>query len=312
MELSQLKATMDANQPLRHHYVFWCEDRSMADVYLRQMETQYGLTKCPRNTMAEAIREANAPSLFGGGNQLFVVRDDEAFAKDERGWQALMGVKNNYVVGIYAMDKKSAFANAVDAVRFTKIDKKVLAQFMVMPACGLDLGRATTLTEACDGLYGLCMLECDKVNNLAQAQGWATDRAFDVLMERGQLGIDQTNGTYQFVNSFVLGDDKGTFGALEVADTMGYLGLLYMQCKSMFLVQANANSKNLVADTGLTWNQINAYRYKRHTITIGALPKVMAWTQRVESGIKLGKVPMEFALRYLLAHVWGYASGTRV
>lgn len=312
MELSAFKNTLDTLQPLRHHYVFWCEDRSMADVYLAQMEKAYGLTKCPRATMAEAIREANAPSLFGGGNNLYVVRDDEAFAKDEKGWQALMALQNNCVVGIYTADKKAQFANATDAVLFKKAETDVIANYVVMPCCGISQQRAIALVGACDNLYGLCLSECDKVNHLAKAMGVGADEAFDLLNEAGQLGLDRENEAFRFVNSFVLGDAEGTFGALESAEPMGFLGLMYMQCKSMYLVGANAGSKNLVADTGLTYNQINAYRYKRHTIPLGQLPKVMAWTQKVESGIKLGRVPMELALRYLLANVWDCVSAKHV
>lgn len=312
MELSELKNVLDQHGELRHYYVFWCEDRSMADVYVAQMCQAYGLTKCPRETMAEAIREANAPSLFGGGSNLYVVRDDDAFAKDERGWNALMGVGANVVVGIYNADKRTQFANYVDAVRFPKTDAKVLAEYVMAPKYGIGVARAKALAEACDCLYGLCELECGKIADYAREMGVGPDQAFDALNEAGQLGLDKENGAYQFVNSFVLGDREGTFGALQDADPMGYLGLLYMQCKSMYLVASNANSKNLVEDTGLTYNQINAYRYKRHTIPLGKLPEVMAWTQRVESGIKLGKVPIEVALRYLLCHIWPCVSHARV
>ena len=312
MELNELKTTLDLGKPLRHQYVFWCEDRSMADVYLGQMRSQYGLAVAPRATVADAIREASAPSLFDGASTLYVVRDDEAFAKDERGWEALMGLTQNVVVAIYTADKKSAFANATDAVWFRKATKQVLGECVIAPAIGLDAQRATWLAEACDCLYGLCMAECNKVSNLANALGVDVARAFDMLASQGQLGLSKENGAFAFVNSFVLGDPRGTFGALAEADVMGYLGLMYAQCKSMYLVNANAGSQSIVADTGMTWNQINAYRHKRHTIRPEALPKVMAITQRVESGIKLGRVPMDVALRYLLALSWGYASGASV
>lgn len=312
MELNELKTTLDLGEPLRHYYVFWCEDRSMADVYLEQMCFLYKLTKAPRATVAEAIREANAPSLFEGSQTLYVVRDDDAFAKDEKGWRALTSLTQNVVVAIYTADKKKEFANAVDAVWFKKADKNVLAEYVISANYGIERQRALWLAEACDCLYGLCALECDKVVGLAQAKGIGVDEAFDALASQGQLGLSKENGAFTFVNSFVLGDANGTFGALADSEPMGYLGLMYMQCKSMYLVNANAASKNICADTGLTFNQINAYRHKRHTIRPEALPKVMAWTQRVESGIKLGRVPIEFALRYLLANCWDLATGMSV
>lgn len=312
MELNELKTTIDTRGELRHWYVFWCEDRSMADVYVAQMCQAYGLAKAPRATVAEAIREANAPSLFDGSSTLYVVRDDESFAKDEKGWEALKGVGRNVVVAIYTADKKVAFANATDAVLFKKADKQVLANYVLAPTYGISQQRALWLAEACDCLYGLCALECEKVVGLAQATGMGVDEAFDALASQGQLGLDKENGAFTFVNSFVLGDADGTFGALDGAEPMGYLGLMYMQCKSMYLVSANAASKNICADTGLTFNQINAYRHKRHTIRPESLPYVMALTQRVESGIKLGRVPVEFALRYLLANCWDLASGKSV
>lgn len=312
MELSELKNTLDTHGELRHQYVFWCEDRSMADVYVGQMAKEYGLAKVTKATVAEAIREANAPSLFDGSNTLYVVRDDDAFAKDEKGWNALMALDKNVVVAIYTADKRKEFANAVDAVLFKKADKQVLAKYVIGPTYGIDQPRALWLAEACDCLYGLCALEGEKVVGLSHALGIGVNEAFDALAEQGQLGLSKENGAFTFVNSFVLGDAEGTFGALAEADPMGYLGLMYMQCKSMYLVNANASSKNICADTGLTFNQINAYRHKRHTIRPDALPKVMALTQRVESGIKLGRIPMEFALRYLLAWSWELAMGTSV
>ena len=312
MELNELKTTMDTHGELRHYYVFWCEDRSMADVYIAQMCQAYGLAKAPRATVAEAIREANAPSLFEGASTLYVVRDDEAFAKDEKGWKALTEVERNVVVAIYTADKKTVFANATDAVLFKKADKQVLANCVIAATYGISQQRALWLAEACDCLYGLCLLECEKVVGLAREMGIGVDGAFDALASQGQLGLDKENGAFTFVNSFVLGDAEGTFGALDGSDPLGYLGLMYMQCKSMYMVSANASSKNICADTGLTFNQVNAYRHKRHTIRPESLPYVMALTQRVESGIKLGKIPMEFALRYLLANCWDLASGKSV
>lgn len=311
MELNELKKTLDRNEPLRHSYVFWCEDRSMADVYLAQMERAYGLTRCPRATMAEAIREANQPTLLGGGDKLFVVRDDDAFARDERGWKDLSGVSQNVVIGIYTADKRTAFANAVDAVRFNKIGVPVLAR-MVSKAGGIGPSLAEALAKACDSLYGLCMAECDKIRRLAAVTGVTPDQACRTLFEKGQLGLAKGKDSFQFVNSYVLGDAKGTYSVLADADAMGFLMLMFMQCKSMYLVGANAGSPNICKDTGMTFSQVNAYRHKRHVIRLEALPKVMAWAQRVESGIKLGRIPTDLALRYFLARTWGYASGACV
>lgn len=280
--------------------VFKCRDRALADEYVAQIAKRLGLSVSPRDSVAAAVKDASRPNLFGGSEALFVVRDDAEFARDKANWKALSSVSSNYVAAIYDWDAvKAPMAEEFDAVEFPLMDKGVLANHV---CAAVDIGpqRAEQLAASCGCQLGWAMLECDKVRQYAQAAECSEAEAYDALWPRGFLGAGVFDGRFQFINSFVLGNARETFGSAEASGGLDLINLLYMQLKSMYMVDCCSNSKNPVADTGLNWNQIKAYRYKKRKVKTRNIPKLLSALQAVESGVKMGNVPQDCAIRYFL------------
>lgn len=314
MELSELKGhirdKLAYGFAFGNFLVFTCEDRAIADVYVSMLAKTYNLAISRRETVAEAIRDSQTPSL-DETEYLYVVRDDLKFAQDEKGWKALVGNGENLIVAIYQDGvAKSAFLKAMgnNVVRFGKMSVEVLAGQIIKPQSKLELRDCEALASVCGCDYGLCMLELDKVKRYAVEKGMPESSAFQALMSEGQLGVGPMNDRHHFVNSFVMGS-KAAFAVAYEVDALELISLLYTQCRFMYLVQKNHDSPHICKDTGMTYAQVNAYRSKKHTIKTDDLINVMAALHRAESGIKTGTMPKEVAMKYVMARTFGLAMG---
>lgn len=133
------------------------------------------------------------------------------------------------------------------------------------------------------------------------------DEAFEILLKDGTIYEPPYDAIFDLVDAILDRKVNLAFNLLqqsyEIGEaTMVMLSVLYNNAKAVLQVQTYKGNE-ITKATGLTgWNIKNAKKHL-HKYTNEELIYIVRLVQKVESGIKIGKMEEEFAMQYLLVHI---------
>lgn len=133
------------------------------------------------------------------------------------------------------------------------------------------------------------------------------DEALEILVKNGTIYEPPYDAIFDLVDAILDRNVNRTFNLLqqsyEVGEaTMVMLSVLYNNAKALLQVQTYKGNE-ITKATGLTGWQIKNAKLHIGKYRENELIYILRLIQKVESGIKTGRMEDEFAMQYLLTHI---------
>ena len=133
------------------------------------------------------------------------------------------------------------------------------------------------------------------------------DKAFEQLLKDGTIYQPPYDAIFDLVDAILDRKVNTAFNLLQRAyevgeATMVMLSVLYTNAKAVLQIQSY-HGDNLSKATGLTGWQIKNAKPHVGKYSEEELIYIVQLIQKVESGIKTGRMEDEFAMQYLLTHI---------
>lgn len=297
MKFSELKSELDKGT-VRNLYVFTGPEKAVMQKYIKKISEN--ATKS--SSFDEIVPRLKSKGLFAT-TATYVIEDDKAVTdKDPSELLSLIG-KNTVILVFKDVDnRKKLFKKAKDiTVQFEKFTENELIWFvkkeldvpdklasLIAQYSGNDVARIENEVNK------LAMLEeeitVDLVKELVHPP--VEDRIFDMV---DLVAKKQHDGVFKMYYDLV---------ELKISPIQ-IIGLLYSKFKQVFLVQCYFDLQNavLAGKTGLNFYQVNSARDLVGSFSIEELLLIMKKIQKVEVGIKTGKIDQNVAMEWTLIDI---------
>lgn len=254
----------------------------------------------------------NTPSFFGV-DKLYVLHDDKELMTNEKIYSQIQSkLKNNTLILVLtSVDKRLKMLKQYkdSIVEFNTLNKAILKQY-IQKQIKLSDRNCEILMEITNYNYGHCLLEIDKIKRYMRYKG--TDdiedhnfynSTFDKFLEDGTLYVPPRDTLWDFIKAFL--QNKSVLAYELYQDlieldtpTFAILTNLYNNTKAVFQVQT-CISKDVAKSTGLTSWQIRNAKECVDKFSARDLVVLMRIIQKVERGIKQGKIDEAIAVDYI-------------
>lgn len=312
MDVATLKAKIKSKQ-LPSYLIFSGDEWKVQQIYINQISKVTG---------KETVRIDSVASIYGKLRNksfvqlpvIYIVRDDKELMTSEKLQQQISSglLGDNILIHLLTnVDKRTKFYKAYkDAIiEFETLSDVVLKKY-ILKEIKLSERNIQRLIDICEHDYGRILLEIDKIRRF---ESWNTapnitaDDCFKVLLEEGTIHQPAHDAIFDLVDSILDRKVNRTFDLLrqsyEVGEaTMVMLSVLYTNAKAVLQVQTYRGN-DIGKATGLTsWQTINAKKHLNR-YSESELIYIVRLVQKIECGIKTGRMEDEFAMQYLLTHI---------
>ena len=312
MQVAEIKNDIKSGS-VRDFYIFNGDEWKVQEIYINQLAKAKNLRIKRINSINDIYVQLRNKS-FLSSDFCYVVRDDEAFISNEQLWSQVKNSKifagNIYILQLTNLDKRTKFYKAFqdEICIFEHLEPRILKKY-IQKEIDLNDKNCQALMEICEYDYGRCLLEIDKIKRYAQGfvGDYGYDNFFRMLVEDGAIYQPPKDAIFDFVDAVLR---KKVNLSLELLQecydigeaTMVMLTVLFNNVRSTLQVQTY-HGDNLSKATGLTGWEIKLAKSHIGYYTDDWLEYMLLEIQRVESGIKQGKIEEEFAMRYLLGQI---------
>lgn len=299
------------NGTLRNFYIFAGEEWKVQQIYIEQIAKVKNLKIKRINSINDIFNQLQNKSLLSS-NFCFVCRDDEAITRNEQLWAQVRKGKifsnHIYILLLTNIDKRTKFCKefATEICEFKHLEPRVLQKY-IQKEIDLSAQNCKKLMEICENDYGRCLLEIDKINQYVNYLGPAQTQngVFDKFIKEGVVYQPPKDAIFDFVDAVLRHEVNKSFELLgECYDigeaTMVMLSVLFNNTKNVLQVQA-CNSNDVSKATGLTGWEIKLAKEKLGYYDTDYLVYMLRQIQKIESGIKQGKIDEDIAMQYLLS-----------
>lgn len=314
MDISVLKAKIKSNQ-LPNYLIFAGEEWKVQDIYIQQISKITGKEIKYIDSIAEIFSKLQNRS-FVQKPVIYKVRDNKELIQNEKLQQRIESVlgDNILVHVITNVDKRTKFYKLYkDAiVDFERLSDAMLKKY-ILKEIKLSERNIERLIDICEHDYGRILLEIDKINRYAQAHPQEFDDVgfdtyFKKLVEDGTIYEPPYDAIFDLVDAILDRKVNKAFDLLQQSyavgeATMVMLSVLYNNAKAVLQVQTY-DGNNLSKATGLTGWQIKNAKPHVGVYSNDTLIYKLQLIQKLESGIKTGKIDEEYAMQYLLTHIF--------
>lgn len=300
---------------LDNFYIFAGDEWKVQDIYMNQISN---LSKKPItriDSIFDIVKKRKGNTFIKQSN-VYIVRDDKDIMTDEKIWAKLDSIIKDdiLILLVSSVDKRTKFYKQYESMiyMFEALETKMLKQYLLREI-KLSDKNLDKLIEVCEGNYGRCLLEIDKIKYWID--GYAKDKqqkmpddgALLRLIQDGTIHQPPKDAIFEFVDAILDADTDKIFNLYEQCKAVGeatmvMLSVLYNNARAVLQVQTCTN-KDIGKSTGLTgWQIMNAKKHLR-VWSDDDLIHIMQTVQKCESGIKTGKIADEIAMDYVLVNV---------
>ena len=295
------------NNNLKDMYIFIGEEIAVQSIYIKKIAQVKQLEIMYVDSYKQIMRNLAGDSLFGD-KKLYVIINDIDIMKHETVWPNINANGNLIIFKYSSIDKRSKFANffADFFVDFVLLSDEILSSY-IQKDMNLSKEHCNELIKICGNNYNRILLELDKIKNYDIHNQQNYDAYFVALNMQGAFYKDVSDITFTFVDYVVTRQvDKVALLRKELKQmdesTLKVIGLLYNNFKIILLIQC-CKSNDVCKTTGLTSHQVYFNTPKINCYSTGELVNVLKLLQKVESGIKTGRIDEDIALDYLLVNI---------
>lgn len=307
MILSMLMQHIQSNQ-LEPFYIFECEDRTIADIYLDNMEKSGNLKRIVVEDTLGALKANSAGSLVKQQRKLYIIRDDKSIVSNDKIWPRITEQKNAIFVFIFNnIDKRTNFYKTFEQniVTFSKLRADVLAKHL-KPLTGITQEQLRELIKLTDGCYGYAISELNKISNYAQAMKISESESYATMRAYNMLGNEPDDNLFRAVDAVLNGNVHNAYLYLVGEEPVSTLAAFYNSIKQLWLVKSfYGRNPTILKDFGMNDMIINMNLGKKTIYNTEQLKNLLLLSIDVEQKMKRGVIPMENAIDYFLAQVFG-------
>lgn len=327
MDVSSLKAKLKSNQ-LPNYLIFSGDEWKVQQIYINQIAKVTGKETKRIDSISDIYSQLKNRS-FVKRTEIYIVRDDKELMQNEKLQRQIEQVLgDNILIHLLTnVDKRTKFYKLYkdSIVDFERLSDAMLKKY-ALKEIKLSESNLVRLIDICEHDYGRILLEIDKINRYIEnyynddfgadcvehATGMKVlriteDKAFEKLLKDGTIHEPPYDAIFDLVDAILSRKVNTAFDLLEKSyavgeATMVMLTVLYNNAKALLQVQTYKGD-NLTKATGLTGWQVKNVRRNVGKYSDKELIYIVQLIQKIESGIKTGKIEDEFAMQYLLTKI---------
>lgn len=314
MDVATLKAKIKSKQ-LPSYLIFSGPEWKVQEIYINQIAKVTG-KEIKRVEDVASIYFSLKNRSFLGKSYIYIVRDDKDLMQNEKLQQKIESdlADNMLILLITSIDKRTKFYKAYKdrIVIFEALTDEILKKY-IRKEINLSDRNCQILIDVCEHDYGRILLEIDKIKRYANGDLNLTrtetlyDNVFRYLLEDGTIYEPPYDAIFDLVDAILDRKVNKSFDLLQQSyavgeATMVMLSVLYNNAKAVLQVQTY-NGDSISKGTGLTGWQIKNAQPHVGKYSEDELIYIVRLVQKIESGIKTGRMEDEFAMQYLLTHI---------
>lgn len=294
-------------------YVMSGEEIGIMNYYINQINRQ----RIRYDTVKEAISDSNKSGKLVPP-KCYIVRDDNDFLKDEAAWTKVKHVmtKDVLLLCFTKLDKRSKFYKQFkdEIIWFEKLNEEMLIKYMINDIKAMENLRRSelkTFLSICDFDYSRMINELDKIRNYAEYHNLQPDKAYRTLKDGGAFYEPIGDITFKFTDSILERNSHKAYEYSKKAKIVGEseiltLSVLYTGFKNVLMYQGLGKDKSEPSKrTGMTPWQVKQAKEKSNHYSQDELLSIVELIQKIEYNIKMGAIPIELSIDYLLLKIFG-------
>ena len=309
MDIMTLKSQIMKNT-LSNFYIFTGIELGIQKIYLEQMSKVLNLPIVRADSVLDIYKNCTTKSLFGETHNMYVIRDDKEFPKNEKFYKEVPdNIGNNVIILLYEkLDKRLAFGKYFkdSTVVFEKLAPNVLESY-IKKSCKLSNENASRLSNEIFGSYDLAMNEVDKVNQYAQSMKVSEDESLEALFEQGVIYQPEESNVFNFSDAVCSRDARESIRIAKIladnnVSAINILGTLYNSFKTIMLIQSYSG-KNVCEVTGLDNRQVYFNKKYVGIYNMQELVEGVKLIAKVIDDIKSGRIEEKYATSYIIVNI---------
>lgn len=317
MTIAELK-TQIVSKRLKSVYIFTGTEIAVRDIYIKQISKIGGYDVKWMDDVSDVIKAGRKKTMLQKPI-LYILSECAEIVKTEKAWKVFdMDFGANMLICMFtSLDKRIKFYKQYKdlMVEFEPLQPEILMKY-IKKEIALSDKNCQILMDVCEGDYGRCLLEIDKIkmyetywknhNRISHVQ-MNPDNCFIELFQHGTIYNPPKDAIFDFVDAVLRRDAEKSFKLMQESYDCGEATLvmianLYSNFKALLQVQS-CKSRDISNCTGLTgWQISNAIRYKGNYST-GELVDVLLKIRGAEVDIKSGRVEELVAVPQLLINI---------
>lgn len=308
MDVATLKAKIKSKQ-LPNYLIFSGIEWKVQQIYINQIAKVTG---------KETRRVDDISSIYGKLKNrafvqtgvIYIVRDDKELMTNEKLQQQIESVlaDNMLILLLTSVDKRTKFYKQYKdkIIEFEQLTDAILKKY-IKKEINLSDKNCQVLMDICEHDYGRILLEIDKIQRYRQVYKDDGNHSFETLVADGTIYEPPYDAIFDLVDAILDRKVNRVFDLLQQSydvgeATMVMLSVLYNNAKAVLQVQSYHGDK-ITEGTGLTGWQIKNAKAHVGKYSEDELIYIVRLVQKLESGIKTGRMEDEFAMQYLLTHI---------
>lgn len=309
MDVSSLKSHIKL-KTVPSFLIFAGEEWKVQEIYINQIAKAMNKEVRRIDSIADIYSSLKNKS-FVQKSYVYVVRDDKELMTNEKIQQQINSgllADNILILILTTIDKRTRFFKAYNAqiCVFDKLSNSLLTKY-INAEIKLSERNIQRLINICESDYGRILLEIDKIKRYKESYGDDGNHSFEGLLATGAIYQPPYDAIFDLVDAILDRKVNKAFDLLQQAYDIGeatlvMLTVLYNNAKAVLQVQTYQGN-NLSKATGLTGFQISNAKKHVGKYSDNALIYIVELVQKIEKGIKTGKMEDEFAMQYLLCHI---------
>lgn len=317
MDVATLKAKIKSKQ-LPSYLIFAGDEWKVQELYVKQIAKITGKEIKRIDSIVEIYQQLKNRSFVQRPN-IYIVRDDKELMQNEKLQQRIESVlgDNTLIHILTNVDKRTKFYKSFkdSIIVFERLSDSMLKKY-IAKEIKLSDGDLERLIDICEHDYGRILLEIDKIKWYQRSTidgQWdgvemlCTHDCFRNLLKDGTIYEPPYDAIFDLVDAILGRKVNKAFDLLQQSydvgeATMVMLSVLYNNAKALLQVQTYKGDK-ITQGTGLTGWQIKNVKHHVNKYTQDELIYIVRLVQKLESGIKTGRMEDEFAMPYLLTHI---------
>lgn len=317
MDVTSLKAKIKSKQ-LPKYLIFSGTEWKVQQIYIEQIAKATGKEIRRIDSFTEIYSQLRNRS-FLSRSIIYIVRDDRELMQSEKLQQQLDSIlaDNMLIHLLTSVDKRTKFYKTYKdtIIEFGCLTDAILKKY-IKREINLSDKNCEILIDVCEHDYGRILLEIDKIKRYVSTDrplfghgkdSTEEDCCFEMLLKDGTIYQPPYDAIFDLVDAILDRKVNRAFDLLQQAydvgeATMVMLSVLYTNAKAVLQVQTYKGDE-ITKGTGLSAWQVKNARAHVGKYSDEALIYIVQLCQKLESGIKTGRMEDEFAMQYLLTHI---------
>ena len=302
MELFELKSKIKEGFMDTRILIFTGQETTLQSVYTKEIAKRNNQSLVYVDDLVNIMNKLANKQYSGKGN-CYIIRNSKDFQKNEDLWNTLQNKisNSNLIIFIYDnIDKRGRFykENKDIIVDFEKMTTAQLTNVLTKKYL-LTEENAIKLIELCNNDYGRILLELDKLKCLTINKD--INEVFIEALKDDLIYQEINDTSFKIIDAILSFNSKRCFQLLNELKRfedapLKLIGLLYSNFKSLLMLY----SKEKPNINYYVMQQLSKHKTAHNP---EELIDKLRFIQKVESGIKLGEVEMEFSLDYLIINL---------